>query len=102
MLAEVDGSSGASKPMPGAMLMIPTGHPEGLELVLYSLIMKASLAPRHVVANLWLLQLIYAYFLCLIETLTLVPLMVSLVLLSLHPLQYGQTVSACTTGGTGW
>lgn len=47
-LAQVDGSSGTSMPMPGAMLMIPTGHPEELGLVLYSLIMKASLAPRHV------------------------------------------------------
>lgn len=52
------------------MLMIPTGHPEELGLVLYSLIIKASLALRHVAAILWLLQIIYAYFLCLIETLT--------------------------------
>lgn len=88
--------------MPDAMLIILTGHPEELGLVLSSLIMKASLAPRHVAVILWLLQLIYAYFLCLIETLTSAPLVVSLVLLSLHPLQYGQTVSACTTGGTGW
>lgn len=89
-------------PMPDAMLMIPTGHPEELGLVLYSLIMKASLALRHVTAILWLLQLVYAYFLCLIETLTSAPLFVSLVLLSLYPLQYGQMVSACTTSGTGW
>lgn len=53
--------------------------------------MKASLAPRDVAAILWLLQLIYASFFCLIETLTSAPLVVSLVLLSLHPLQYGQS-----------